>query len=224
MTFIDKTIKSKYLDRDFTVSCWEKVQGEGRTLTIIEHAAFEDIIFNQLVEEALDIQYTLEPMTGIVNYPVIKCTMKDNSGRFIVEFGEAHPDSLINNISRQNPVTMAGNRAFDRAAIRYLNLEGKVYSSEEIPSDDEKKSVKKESVKPNSTQNGSSDVVIEAKGDSDIGMTVVNFGKYRNHSKTVAEIWASDETWARKIVEMELDNCGEATKRQIMALKQYKGA
>lgn len=207
MTFVAKTIKSNYLDMEFEVSCWEMGE-DGRKLTIIEHAAFEDIIFNQLAEE-VDIEYTLEPIIGIANYPVMKCTMKDGTGRCIIAIGEAHPNSLINDISRQNPVIMAGNRAFDRAAIRYLNLEGKVYSSEEIPSDEEKEPTAKPSSK-------------KTTGSSDVGSMIINFGKYRNQNKTVAEIWETDESWAMKVLEMSLDTCGEVTKRQIEALKRYK--
>ncbi len=39
------TKNSKYLDRKFSVSCWDVKEG-GRTLTIIEHSSLEDIIFN----------------------------------------------------------------------------------------------------------------------------------------------------------------------------------
>ena len=217
MNFITKKVKSQYIDREFEVSCWEMEQS-GRTLTIIEHAAFEDIIFNELTEEPLGFEYDLEPLAGVTGYPAVKCTMKDKSGRCVIALGEAHPDSLVNNISRQNPLIMAGNRAFDRAAIRYLNLEGKVYSSEEIPSEEEKEPVKSES-KPVEKM---PDVVTEAKPDSNIGMVVVNFGKYRNQGKTVADIWKDDESWAQSVIKMDLTESKETTKKQIEALRQYK--
>ena len=214
MTFITKTIKSKYFDRDFTVSCWEMEQG-GRTLTIIEHAAFEDIIFNELAEEPIDLEYILEPILGVATYPVMKCTMKDNSGRRIIAIGEAHPNSLVNEISRQNPVIMAGNRAFDRAAIRYLNLEGKVYSSEEIPSEEEKEPTPKMTAKP------CNDIVVDEVVDSDIGDTVISFGKYRGKNMTVAQIWESDESWAKYAAKMPTETAGKTTTTQIEAIKTY---
>lgn len=212
MTFITKTIKSNYLDREFEVSCWEMGE-DGRKLTIIEHAAFEDIIFNMLAEEPIDFKYSLEPI-GVTNYPVMKCVMQDNSGRYIIAIGEAHPNSLVNEISRNNPVIMAGNRAFDRAAIRYLNLDGKVYSSEEIPSDEEKE--------PTPEAAKMSDVVVEEKADSDIGTTIINFGnKYRGQNKTVAWIWENDESWAAYAANMNPEKAGKATLAQIEALKVY---
>ncbi len=212
MTFITKTITSNYLGRDFEVSCWEKGE-DGRKLTIIEHAAFEDIIFNQLIEESITLEYSLEPIIGISNYPVMKCTMKDNSGRCVIAIGEAHPNSLVNDISRQNPVIMAGNRAFDRAAIRFLNFEGKVYSSEEIPSDEEKT--------PVSTV---SDVIIDEREPvTDPGSTIVNFGKkYRGQNKTVAWIWENDASWAEYAVnKMDREKAGKVTLEQIEALQAY---
>lgn len=248
MTFINKIIKSRYLDKDFTVSCWDLKQG-GRTLTIVEHAALENIIFNAL--DVKGFSFDLEPIIGIAEHPVMKCVMQDATGRKIIAFGEAHAESLVNNISRQNPVIMAGNRAFDRAAIRYLDLEGKVYSSEEISDEDN-------SSTENITGNSASDVVLEDSvvsedaivdetisdsfetkeaqdviietatdaydkdSDPNVGAMLVSFGKYRGQPKTVADIWKEDEEWAEKIIIMEMPTCGEMTKKQISALKRYK--
>ena len=214
--FITKKVKSQYLDREFEVSCWEMGE-DGRKLTIIEHAAFEDIIFNELAEEPLKFEYDLIPIPGVAKYPAMKCVMKDDSGRCIIALGEAHPDSLVNNISRQNPVIMAGNRAFDRAAIRYLNLEGKVYSSDEIPSEEDVVETKTE---PTKTEEP--DVVVESKKAPDYSNVIISFGKYRTDNKTVAEVWANDEKWAETIIAMDLNNCGETTRRQINALKKFK--
>ena len=189
---------------------------EGRKLTIIEHAAFEDIIFNGLAEEPLKFEYDLIPIPGVAKYPAMKCVMKDDSGRCIIALGEAHPDSLVNNISRQNPVIMAGNRAFDRAAIRYLNLEGKVYSSDEIPSEED---IAETKIEPAKTE---PDVVVDNKKAPDFSNVIISFGKYRTDNKTVAEVWANDEKWAETVIAMDLNNCGEVTRRQINALKKYK--
>jgi hypothetical protein len=140
---------------------------------------------------------------------------------------------------------MAGNRAFDRAAIRYLALEGKVYSSEEIPGEENGNSTVSE-VTADTSENEvvveteeteiavedsevvveeveAEDVVEEAPVDSSVGATVVNFGKYRGKNKTVAEIWETDESWANYTINMDLSTCGETTKKQIAALKRYKG-
>lgn len=220
MKFSTKTIHSKYLDKDFDVSCWEMSQG-GRELLIVEHAAFEDIIFNQ----AEGVNYEFTPLDGVAAHPVIQCTMTDKSGRKIIALGEAHPESLVNKISRQNPVIMAGNRAFDRAAIRYLNLDGKVYSSEEIPDDGKENE---------DVNNGAFDEVLfdvaseEAVEDVseaaafDYGSVVVNFGKYRGKNMTVAEICEQDEGWRDHVrFKMNTDTCGEVTLKQVNAIKEY---
>lgn len=245
MNFITKTIKSNYLKESFEVSCWEMAQG-GRTLTIVEHAAFEDIIFNKM-KNVKDFSYDLEPIANMASYPVIKCIMRDGTGRTIIAIGEAHPDSLVNGISKQNPVIMAGNRAFDRAAIRYLNLEGKVYSSEEISSEEKPQVSTGDSISATTSVVDATDAVTEATEDvvdssevvveeapevvveetpeapeSDVGALVINFGKYRGKNKTVAEIWQTDESWADYMITTTLDNCGDVTKKQIQALKDYR--
>lgn len=235
MNFTTKTIKSNYLDEEFNVSCWEMNQ-RGRTITIVEHAAFEDIVFNRLAK--LDgFKYSIEPVVGFA-HPVVKCIMRDNSGREIIAIGEAHPDTLVNKISKQNPVIMAGNRAFDRAAIRFLNLEGKVYSSEEIPESNDcdesndnpyegDNEIVNDIASPEDIMEHNDNVIEGAdnKNEADSynpGAVVINFGKYRGKNKTVAEIWSTDPSWADYGTKMNQDTCGETTKKQIQALKDYK--
>lgn len=219
MTFTNKTIKSEYLNQEFEVSCWEMHQKNGRTLTIIEHAALEDIIFNKMNIEGFS--YEITPIASAVNYPVIQCVMSDANGRHIIALGEAHPDSLVNTISRQNPTIMAGNRAFDRAAIRYLNLEGKVYSSDEIPSDN----ADKEEATEQYTEVNENEELIEqdevSESGNGYGTVIVNFGKYRGQNKTVAQIWETDESWANYAANMNTDTAGKVTKLQIEAIKAY---
>ena len=65
-------------------------------------------------------------------------------------------------------------------------------------------------------------MIVDSKRETNIGDTIVSFGKYRTDNKTVAEIWATDEKWASTVVAMDLDKCGEVTRRQINALKRYK--
>ena len=227
MTFVTKKIRSQYLDEEFEVSCWEMQQGK-RTLTIIEHAALEYIIFNELAQP--NFSYDMMPIVGIANYPVAQCTMTDDSRR-IIAIGEAHPDSLVNKISRQNPVIMAYNRAFDRAAIRYLDLEGKVYSSEEI-SDEDAAEGSNEDVSYDGNFSLDIDEIPEAPEKPEAqpepktenpGDVVINFGKrYRGQGKTVAEIYATDPDWVNYTVGMNTDAAGEATRKQVEALKAYK--
>ena len=214
MTFVTKTIKSLYQNAEYKVSCWETTQKNGRTLTIVEHAAIEDIIFNKLHTEGF--AYELTPIPGAANHPVVKCVMEDGNGRRIVALGEAHPNSLVNEISRQNPVIMAGNRAFDRAAIRFLNLEGKVYSSEEIPdneADSEECDNNLFDDEPIYEDIGNAEEKTEpVENEENPGDVVVNFGKYKDKNMTVAQIWETDESWAKFTVNMNTDRAGDATK------------
>lgn len=233
MTFINKTIRSNYLDRNFEVSCWEMEQKNGRKLIIIEHAALEDIIFNEIAQPGFN--YELTPVVGMANHPVAMCVMTD-ANRRIIAIGEAHPESLVNKISRQNPVIMACNRAFDRAAIRYLDLEGKIYSSEEIPEEDENENaagvasedeLNIENVlfggdeTPDPTIEPPSDVSDKAENPGEV---IINFGKYRDKHLTVAQICATDQSWVDYTINMNTDRCGETTIKQINALKAYKAA
>lgn len=240
MTFVNKTIKSKYLEEEFEVSCWE-MQQDGRTVTIIEHAAFEDIIFNKLSQAKTNsvegFNYELEPIIGIANHPVFKCTMTDSSSlRKVIAIGESDPSTLVNKISKQNPVIMAGNRAFDRAAIRYLDLEGKVYSSEEIPEEyanssssvsnespanmDEHPLFAEDSFSPDKQDEYNAPVQVESEPE-DPGAVVINFGKYRGKNMTVSAICQEDANWAEFTATMNVDKAGETTKKQVQALKTY---
>lgn len=227
MKFITKQIKSNYLQEEYDVSCWEMKQRD-RTLIIIEHAALEDIVFNNLHIEGF--RYDLIPIAGVSNHPVVKCVMEDGNGRRIVAIGEAHPSSLINEISRQNPTIMAGNRAFDRAAIRYLDLDGKVYSSEEIQ-DNNEENEPDTNVKTAQDDNCNKPVCntapeVKDKSNSDAethpGDVVINFGKYRGKNMTVAQICDSDDSWVEYTINMNTDSCGNATLKQIEALRTYK--
>lgn len=235
MNFTTQIIKSKYLEQEFEVSCWEMHEKNGRALTIIEHAAIEDIIFNKIDKEGFT--YELEPVVGVASHPVFKCVMTDGYMRKIIAIGEAEPSTLINHISRQNPSIMASNRAFDRAAIRYLNLEGKVYSSEEIPEEYEEDADFEQGNSDATTQEETlftdtdeTDAFAAHKSPAtsntqyDPGTVLVNFGKYRDKNMTVAEIWAVDESWANYTATMNVDKAGEATKKQVQAIKDYKNA
>lgn len=133
MKLFTKRIKSRYLDREFDVLCWEK-QEDNRTLTIVSHESLEEIILDTLSCVQQGFYYDVNPITNVAPYPVMKCIMTDATGRQVIAIGEAHPESLINQISKQNPVIMAANRAMDRAVIRYLGFEGKCLSTEEISS------------------------------------------------------------------------------------------
>lgn len=261
MKLTTKQIKSRYLDKEFSVLCWEKEENN-RMLTIVSHESLEDIILNELSGQD-GFYYDVQPILNIAPYPVMKCTMTDATGRIAIAIGEAHPESLVNQISKQNPVIMAANRAMDRAVIRYLSLDGKCLSTEEIASpaeyvsacadyanmgdiDDYSEDSPFGVVKPEEEtttiqetaipeESVAADVVVEPEesiqqepqkdSKEELGSVIIKFGKYRNASpaKTVAQIWADDASWAESMLRMMTpEKCSEETKKQFIALKEYK--
>ena len=126
-----KTIKSKYLNKEFEFEPVEMQRDDG-IITILSHATLEDIIHNQM-SKAQKITYDLLPVHTSRNHCVYKCVIQDGSGRTIQSIGESVYDSLKSSIAKTIPAIMASIRAFDRAVIRYLDLDcaGKVYSDQE---------------------------------------------------------------------------------------------
>ena len=125
-------IKSTVFDMDFEVKTFESVE-DGNTVNIITHEALEDIIHNQLPEK-VGIRYDFTVVSALEAHSVVQCVMSSaEPKRRIVAVGEAVPATLETAISQQYPTTMAWNRAFDRAAIKFLGFEGKVLSNLEAP-------------------------------------------------------------------------------------------
>lgn len=132
------SIKSRYLNRDFIFEPIIMERSNG-LVTIISHNTLYDIIQNQIQDEVkVDCEY--EPILVTKAHCFVKCTMKDDRGRKITDFGESTYDSLTTKIAKGIPATMAAIRAYDRVAIRYLNFDcaGKVYSDQEIPENEYK--------------------------------------------------------------------------------------
>lgn len=120
------TVKSRYLDRDFSVVAHEAAENG----LIISHDSLVDIIDNQIPPE-MEIHYDFALVKSEKNHVVVTCTISDAKNRRIKDLGEATPDSLDTKISKNYPCLMAYYRAFDRAVIRYLAFPGKVFSSTE---------------------------------------------------------------------------------------------
>lgn len=128
-----ETIQSRYLKRDFSFTPATMQRNDG-PVTIIPHNVLWDIIHNQITDKEIICSYN--PVAVTKEHCFIGCTMQDTAGRSVTEFGESTTETLTSNISKGIPATMAQIRAFDRAAIRYLDFDcdGKVYSDQEIPS------------------------------------------------------------------------------------------
>ena len=122
-------IMSNYLGRDIDVSVNE-INENGEKIRAITHDSLERIINDQLEDYSPSVEYT-EVLVSL-QHTVIKCCISDNVGRKITAIGESTPNSLGSSISKSYPALMAYTRAFDRAAIRYLQFPTKMMSCEEL--------------------------------------------------------------------------------------------
>lgn len=172
------TIKSKYIERDFDFEPVEMEVENGNRITIIPHSVLFDIIQNQLQDKE---HITYEYKTHLVSreHSFVECVMSDRKGRVVCEFGESVQDSLKTDISKTIPGTMAAIRAFDRAALRFLNFEceGKVYSDNEISTED----LEPVQAEPKKTKQSVLNITSSAK---DADKAPVN---QSNHVKSVAQ-------------------------------------
>ena len=124
-------LRSGYLNRDIIVD-FQNTEVNGLPTILITHDSLEDVIFNQIPNECnfmVNCQKIVEHVSS--GHAVVQCILSDDTGRTIPCIGESVSKTLYTEIARGIPVTMAEIRAFDRAAIRYLDLPGKVYSNEE---------------------------------------------------------------------------------------------
>lgn len=123
---------SKTVGRELDVDIMEKEQN-GQVLTVIKHASLVDIIYNQLeiCKDPECIQY--EDAREHSPYPVYKCTIWDKErNRCAVGIGSGKPESLAPGIATDYADESASNRAFDRAAITYLQFPGRNLSDNEL--------------------------------------------------------------------------------------------
>ena len=121
-------LQSKSLNQVFDFVTFEREE-RGRVIQIIMHDSLEDVIHNQ----TKDVHYEFDVISTDRAHSVVKCTMFNKDGtRNIVAIGESLPETLDNAIAQNYPTLIASQRAFDRAAIRFLDLPGKVLSNTEM--------------------------------------------------------------------------------------------
>ena len=94
---------------------------------LISHESLKDVLLNQVPPD-LEVKYTFNVIKAELDHSVVACVITDSTGRRIETLGEATLPTLINDISRNYPTTMAKKRAFDQAVIDYIGMPGKVYS------------------------------------------------------------------------------------------------
>lgn len=121
-------LQSKSLGKTFDFVTFEREEN-GRVVKIIMHDSLEDVIHNQ----AEGVKYSYDVISADRNHSIVKCEMSNKDGsRHIVAIGESVPETLDNDIAQKYPTLIASQRAFDRAAIRFLDLPGKVLSNVEM--------------------------------------------------------------------------------------------
>lgn len=131
---------SKYFEIDIDIP-EQTMFSAGEEVRIIPHAVLEDILYNSEIAISKNVIIHYTPIaTNEARHYACLCAISDNCGRRTESVGEALDATLDTDIARNYPVLMAYKRAFDDAAIKYLGLEGKVYSDQQIArSEDETK-------------------------------------------------------------------------------------
>lgn len=127
---------SKYWGIDIPIP-EQKMISAGEEVLIIPHDTLDDILHNS--ELAIENNVCIHAVQLATNEPrhyAFLCTISDKNGRRAESVGEACDPTLTTEIAQNYPVLMAYKRAFDDAAIKYLGLEGKVYSDQQISSSD----------------------------------------------------------------------------------------
>lgn len=123
-------LHSRALDRDFEFVTFEKEVEHGRVIKVIMHDSLRDVILNQTEG---DVSYLNTVISADPAHSVVMCEMFKNDGtRRVIEYGESIPETLTSEIARNYPTLTASQRAFDRAAIAFLDLPGKVLSNMEL--------------------------------------------------------------------------------------------
>lgn len=122
---------STYLQKEIEVPA-QTVLSAGEVVQIIPHDFLENFLNNDEVAREFNItcHYTHIPVMEPRHY-VFLCAISDKHGRRVECIGESLDETLTTEIARNYPALMAYKRAFDAAAIKYLGLEGKVYSDQQ---------------------------------------------------------------------------------------------
>ena len=142
-------INSKRFNRKFEAEIFQRPNERSTDCVfIISHTSLKNIFYKQLTdEERPKISFDMVDLTRLPAIPpmfAVKAVLsKDNV--CIEQYGEMLCDAWVNSdpITKNNPLAICSNRAFDKCVILYLQLETEVvgyagygfYSPEEIPID-----------------------------------------------------------------------------------------
>ena len=162
----------------------------------LNHESLEKLINNQLdVEEG--VMYSYENITSNAEHPAFICTICNKSGRRIQAIGEA----TTSIVSCEQLYTKAAENAFDKAAIKFLELSAEVANilltckTVAVPQTENIKSNDDAAVCENIAENDeTSDTPAHSDSNeiTDIeqfGSVIITLGKYAKNPKTVKEIY-----------------------------------
>lgn len=142
-------INSKRFNRKFEAEIFQRPNDRSTDCVfIISHTSLKNIFYKQLTdEERPKISFDMVDLTRLPAIPpmfAVKAVLSKD-GVCIEQYGEMLCDAWVNSdpITKNNPLAICSNRAFDKCVILYLQLEIEVvgyagygfYSSEEIPID-----------------------------------------------------------------------------------------
>lgn len=86
-----------------------------------KHSSLEQLFYD--VIQPTGARLSSRWIESSASHVVVEITIENQkTGRCVTAAGESVPDSLNTEIGRKYPATMAYNRAFDRAILRYLGL------------------------------------------------------------------------------------------------------
>lgn len=134
-------LKSTRFDREFDAEVYQK-----ESFLIITHSSLKQIYTLELSDEERPMAefeiVDLSKLPGIPPMFAIKCIMKSNDF-YCEQYGEmlCQAWQASDEITRNNPLAICSNRAFDKAFIRFMEFKISVkgilniYSSEETPVD-----------------------------------------------------------------------------------------
>lgn len=125
-------IYSKFLKREVEVDV-KSIDDTNNDMKIISHDSLRELFLSGELGAGISYQYSPIFMSG--SHYAVLCTMKI-SGREVQEVGESLPATLTNPISKNYPILIAYQRAFDRALIAFLGFSGKVLSDTEMGMED----------------------------------------------------------------------------------------
>lgn len=152
----------------FSPTLGREVEFETNGIMGPKHSSLEHIFYDEL---GSGINLEIHWVKAEPEHSVVQATIWSDKRKVVVN-GEATKDTLKTEIARENPATIAFNRAFDRAVLKYLGLY-KIYAeSENVPLEDffDKLPVVEDNVIPVEAAPDAMDVYADAVGEA-IGKT-----------------------------------------------------